>query len=104
MRKADTTSNLNYNEVNQYLDISNEIEIGSVEWYKAIKKSGYKYAYRWTNSDDNWMYFATNEARATEGAAELYATEKNEDIKFAREYRYEYVDVLDLDHIIEEWF
>lgn len=102
--KAITSSNLNYYQVNQYLEISNEIEIGSIEWYKAVKKAGYKFAYRYTNSDENWMYFAKTEAKANEGASELYAQEKRTDIKTARKYRHEYVDVFTLDYIIENWF
>jgi hypothetical protein len=102
--KAITLSNLNYFEVNQVLSISNEIEIGSKEWYQAIKKAGYKFAYRWINSCENFMYFATNNARACEGSAELYATEKKNDIKTAREYYSEYVDVYSLDEIINDWF
>ena len=100
MATAKTTSNRNYNEVNQYLEISSEIKIGSKEWYKSIKKAGYKFAYRWINSDDNWMYFATNNARACEGAAELYSQEKKSDMKKAREYYYEYVDIYSIDELI----
>ena len=103
MATAKTTSNRNYNEVNHYLGISNELEMGSKEWYQAIKKAGYKFAYRWINSDTDWMYFATNNARACEGAAELYALEKKSDMKTAREYYYEYIDVYSLDEIIKEW-
>jgi hypothetical protein len=102
--KANTSSNLNYYQVNQYLGIPNEIEIGSKEWYEAIEKAGYKFAYRFTNSDDNWMYFAKNNAKACEGAAELYAKEKSSDMKKARKYYYEYVDVFTVDYIIENWF
>lgn len=103
MKKAKTTSNLNYFEVNKYLGISSELEMGSKEWYQAIKKAGYKFAYSWINSDTGWMYFATNNARACEGAAELYAKEKKSDMKTAREYYYEYIDVYSLDEIIKEW-
>ena len=102
--KANTASNRNYNEVNHYFGISNELELGSKEWYQAIKKAGYKFAYRWINSDTGWMFFATNEARAREGASELYASEKNTDIKTARQYYAEYVDVYSLDYIINNWF
>jgi len=91
MSTAKTSSNLNYFQVNQYLGISNELEMGSKEWYQA-------------NSDTNWMYFATNNARACEGAAELYAQEKKSDMKTAREYYSEYVDVYSLDEIINDWF
>ena len=101
--KANTCTNRNYNEVSSYLGISNEIEVGSKEWYQAIKQAGYKYAYRWINSDTDWMYFAANNARACEGAAELFATHKKRDIKFARKYYYEYVDVFTLDLILEQW-
>lgn len=104
MKTAKTSSNLNYNDVNHYLEISRELKSGSKEWYQAIKKAGYKFAYRWINSDDSWMFFATNNARACEGSAELYAKEKNCDMKTAREYYSEYVDVISLDHIINDWF
>jgi hypothetical protein len=104
MATAKTSTNLKYNQVNHYLGISNELKTGSKEWYQAIKKAGYKFAYRWINSDTNWMYFATNNARACEGAAELYATEKKSDIKTAREYYSEYVEVYSLDEIINNWF
>ena len=49
------------------------------------------------------MYFATNNARACEGAAELYATEKKIDMKTAREFYSYYVDVYSLDEIINDW-
>lgn len=104
MRIANTQSNLNYYDINHYLGISNEIEIGSLEWFKAIKKAGYKYSYSWINSDTNWTYFAKNEARAREGASELFAQEKRRDLKFARKYFYEYVDVTPIDDIISNWF
>ncbi|HNR21284.1 MAG TPA: hypothetical protein PKL45_14970 [Bacteroidia bacterium] len=39
MATAKTTTNRNYNEVNHYLGISNELEMGSKEWYQAIKKA-----------------------------------------------------------------
>ncbi len=100
MSTAKTSSNLNYFQVNQYLGISSEIEMGSKEWYQAIKKAGYKFAYRWINSDDNWMYFATNNARACEGAAELYSQEKKSDMKNAIEYYSEYVDIYSIDELI----
>ena len=98
------TANINFNEVNHYLGISNEIEIGSKTWYQAIKKAGYKFAYRRINSDTDWMYFATNNAKACEGAAELYAKEKRSDTKTARKYYSESVNVYSLDEIINEWF
>jgi hypothetical protein len=104
MATANTSSNINYNDVNHYLGISNELEIGSKEWYQAIKRAGYKFAYTWINSDTNWMYFATNNARACEGAAELYATVKNSDMKTARELYSYYVDVYSLDEIINDWY
>lgn len=104
MATAKTTSNRNYFQVNQYLGISKELEMGSKEWYQEIKKAGYKFAYSWINSDTGWMYFATNNARACEGAAELYAQEKKSDMKSAREYYSEYIDVYSLDEIIKDWF
>jgi hypothetical protein len=102
--KANTALNLNYYEVSRSLNISSEIEVGSKEWYEAIKKAGYKFAYRWINSDNNWMYFSKTNAQANEGAAQLFATEKKYDIKDARKWYYEYVDVFEVDHIIKEWF
>jgi hypothetical protein len=102
--KANTALNLNYNDVNRSLNISSEIETGSKEWFQAIKKVGYKFAYRWINSDEGWMYFAKTNAQANEGAAELFATEKKHDIKYARKWRYEHVDVFEVDHIIKEYF
>ena len=102
--KANTSSNLNYFQVNQYLGISNEIGIGSKEWYQTLKKAGYKFAYRWINSDENYMFFAKNQARANEGSSELYATEKRVDIKEGRKYFSEYVDVISIDYILENQF
>lgn len=102
MKSANTSSNLNYFEVNQLLGIT--CETGSAEWYAAIKKNGYKYAYRWINSDENWMFFATNQSRAMQGAAELYAKEKGYDLVKATEYYGDTVDVYSIDQIIAEWF
>ena len=104
MATAKTTSNRNYNEVNHYLEISNELEMGSKEWYQAIKKAGYKFAYRWINSDNHWMWFAKTNAQADEGAAKLFASEKKYDIKEARKWYYEHVDVYEVETIIKEWF
>ena len=102
--KARTELNLNFYEINGNLDISEEIETGSKAWYQAIKQAGYKFAYRWINSDDNWMWFAKTNAQACEGAAELFASEKGYWIKFARIYYSEQIDVYELDQIINEWF
>jgi hypothetical protein len=104
MRTADTTSNLGYYELTNSLDISKDIEIGSKEWYQEIKKKGYTHAYRWINSDNEWMYFANNEARAEEGRTELFSKEKKEEMKHAREWSYEHVDIYSLDEIINDWF
>lgn len=75
--KANTKMNLNYYDVNHYLKISSEIEIGSKEWHVAIKKAGYRYRYTWINSDENWFFFAKTLAQAKKGAAELFAKKKN---------------------------
>jgi hypothetical protein len=104
MATAQTSSNLNYNEVNHYLGISNELETGSKEWYQAIKKAGYKFSYKWINSDEEKIFFAKTQAQANEGATELYATEKKSDMKTAREYFYEYININSLEEIINEWF
>jgi len=100
--KANTVLNLNYYEVSGSLNISSEIEVGSKEWFQAIKKAGYKFAYRWINSDCGWMWFAKTNAQANEGAAELFAKEKKYDIKEARKWYYEHVDVLEVENIINE--
>lgn len=100
MKTANISKNLNYYDVNPYLGISYDIEVGSKEWYEAIKKAGYKFAYKWINSDNNWMWFAKTNAQANEGAAQLYASEKKYDIKFARQYYSECVDVYSLDEYI----
>lgn len=101
---TNTSSNLKYYNVSRSLSISSDIEVGSKEWYQAIKKAGYKFAYRWINSDNEWQFFATNQARATEGAAELFASEKKCDIAHARKYFYDQIDIYDIDQIIKEWF
>jgi hypothetical protein len=102
--KTNTALNLKYFNVSRDLSISSDIETGSKEWYQAIRKSGYKFAYRWINSDESWMFFAKTNAQANEGAAELFSSEKNEDIKYARKWYYEHVDVLEVENIINEWF
>lgn len=102
--KAKTNQNLRYYDVNHYLHISNEIEIGSKEWYEAIYKAGYKYFYRWINSDNEWQYFAKTDATANQGALELYCKEKNYDEKFAKDYYGEKVDVWNIKDYIQEVF
>ncbi len=99
MRTADTSSNENYFDVN-----TNGLERGSKEWYQSLKKAGFEYAFRWINSDDSWMWFATNEARAIEGAIQLYITEKGVDRTIAKEFYSEYVDIYSITEIIGEWF
>jgi len=96
MRIADTSSNVNYNDIK----VDTDAERGSIEWFRAVKKSGYKFYYRWINSDTDWMFFATNEARANEGRAELWSENKNETIERGREWSYEDIDIYSLDEFI----
>lgn len=98
MRTANTSSNTGY------FDVKVESERGTKEFYQEVKKQGFKFMYIWINSDESWRWFATNEARANEGAAELYAKENGSDMKTSRKYHYEYIDVIDIDTILEEWF
>ena len=100
--KAKTYNNLNFFEISRNLNIS-ETE-GTRSWYRAIKKAGYKFAYRWINSDDNWMWFTKTLPQAELGAAELYATEKKCTVKEAYQWRNDTIDVFDVDHILKEWF
>lgn len=101
MATAKIENNVNYFNINCDLGISEEV--GTKAWFSAIKKSGYKYAYRWMNSDDGWMWFAKTNASATLGAVMSVVENRKYDIKTARKYYTDYVTVYTVDDIINEW-
>ena len=103
MRTANTKSNLNYNEVNHSLNMSSDIEVGSKEWYKSIKKTGYRYVYRYIDTDEYYTYFATNYERASEGASQLYAKDWNLSIKDARHFYRDTIEIIHIDYIINSF-
>lgn len=100
-RMVDSSSNVNYNSMELYFD---GIERGSKEWYRAVKNEGFKYMYRWVNSDESWQYFAKTKRRAECGAIKLYANVKDCSLKEAAEYYRFYIDVIPLTaEIINDW-
>lgn len=97
---VDSSSNVNYNSMELYFD---GIERGSKDWYKAIRKEGFRYMYRWENSDDSWQWFAKTERKAECGAIRLYANEAKCFIKEAKEYYRGCIDIVPLSEIIKNW-
>lgn len=91
--KAQTQFNETFNEVCR---IVGDIRPWSNEWKSAVKKAGFKFYYQWINSSNEWAFFATNHARAIQGAVELYANEKKCDMPFAKEYYHLDIDVCSL--------
>jgi len=92
--KAQTQYNETFNNVSS--QIHKDLRPWSGEWIKAVKELGFKYTYKWVNSDDSWTFFATNEARARQGAAELYMEGNGCSEKIAKEYYHWKVDLVEL--------
>ena len=84
-RIADTSTNTNYNDIDididiDIYDIADEIKAKMLQ----AKKNGFTHTYVWVNSNTDWRWFATNEARAIRGRIELVAdNESTYDIKKA---------------------
>lgn len=92
--KAQTQYNETFNNVSS--QIHEDLRPWSEEWIKAVKELGYKYMYQWVNSDDSWSFFATNEARARQGAVELYMEGNGCSEQIAKEYYHWKVDLIEL--------
>jgi len=87
-----------------FYDLQSEVgtELNSKEAFKSAVKLGYKYYFRWVNSDDSWMYFTKTFAQANKAASELYMKEKKEkNRKFAEQYYSEHIDVDSIENYIE---
>lgn len=99
--KAQTHYNKGFYEV--AMEIPATIEVGSKEWYNEARKLGYKYSFRWVNSTNNWEFFATTQARAVQGAIELYWQERGGTLTDAKRFYGEFVDVRDIKQLVAEW-
>ena len=80
------------------------VELNSKESYQKAIKAGYRYFFRWINSDNSWCFFTKTKAEANKGGIELYMAEKKENNKkIAKEYYSEYVDVCSLVEFINDF-
>ncbi len=71
----------------------------------AAKKQGYKWLYRWVNSDSNWDWVCKSISAAEKGAIDLYMSERGDKMniarKDARKYMSEFIDILPISDIID---
>jgi hypothetical protein len=79
---------INYNQIkgNNYREVLSN-----------AKKQGYKFIFRWINSDSNWTFFQTTRRKVEKEAIDLYMKEKKElNRELAERFFSEYIDILEI--------